>query len=391
MIRNMSLLSEKTASTHSGPRRRPVPEDLGKALLLALGPWRAQSFSLHDAAGETLWLSAGSMGPDEHGYVLAALDVFTLEPNRGCIHRKLDDGRRALFLAARDPLGGCIGIGFAFIEGGPVDDTRVVTPAVRALMQRFAMLVAPQAGKRAAATLPAPDADGTMPFELPDNTPIRARAYTRLQHGGGIRRFEVSVTPVGAQHDAAIFERLVDWLVLHRQRYAGKPSSFALAISAASVFDRGFAQRLEGCLTRNNIDEGLVMLILPAAAWSAQPDNALALLELCEKLHCRVVLDDFELNDAALKLLRCKAIRMLKLNPKLTAEAMQDRYPRALLSACTHIARVLGIHCVAKRVTSNSAARWLAAAGIDYIDPFNGAETGASTTTSEAATLSLVS
>jgi EAL domain-containing protein (putative c-di-GMP-specific phosphodiesterase class I) len=108
-------------------------------------------------------------------------------------------------------------------------------------------------------------------------------------------------------------------------------------------------------------------------------------------LHCRVVLDDFELNDAALKLLRCKAIRMLKLKPELTAEAMQDRYPRALLSACTHIARVLGIHCVAKRVTSNSAARWLAAAGIDYIDPFNGAETGASTTTSEAATLSLVS
>ena len=125
MIVGMTQLSEKTAS---GMRRRPVPDDLGRALLLALGPWRAQSFSLHDAAGDTLWLSAGSIGPDEHGYVLAALDVFALEPNRGCIHRKLDDGRRALFLAARDPLGGCSGVGFAFIEGGVVDDTRVVTP-----------------------------------------------------------------------------------------------------------------------------------------------------------------------------------------------------------------------------------------------------------------------
>lgn len=394
MIGSMSLVSEKTASSASSSsttRRRPVPEDLGKALLLALGAWRAQSFSLHDSAGETLWLSAGSMGPDEHGYVLAALDVFTLEPNRGCIHRKLDDGRRALFLAARDPLGGCSGVGFAIIEGGPVDDTRVVTPAVRALMQRFAMLVAPYNDKRTTATLPAPDADGTMPLELPDNTPIRARAYTRLQHGSGTRRFEVSVAPVGAQHDAAVFERLVDWLTLHRARYAGKPSSFALPISAASVFDRGFAQRLEHCLTRHHVDEGLVMLILPAPAWAAQPDNALPLLELCERLHCRVVLDDFVLNEAALRLLRCKAIRMLKLNPQLTAEAMQDRYPRALLSACTHIARVLGIHCVAKRVTSNNAARWLAAAGVDYIDPLSAAETGVSTTTSEAATLSLVS
>ncbi|MBS0387420.1 MAG: EAL domain-containing protein [Proteobacteria bacterium] len=384
----MSPLSDKAAS---GTRRRPVPDDLGKALLLALTPWRAQSFSLHDAEGDTLWLSAGSMGPDEHGFVLAALDVFSLEPNRACIHRKLSDGRRALFLAARDPLGGCSGVGFAFIEGGPVDDTRVVTPAVRALMQRFAMLVAPQPDKRQGAALPTPDADGTMPLELPDNTPIRARSYTRLQHGGGIRRFEVSVTPIGAQHDAAIFERLVDWLVQHRQRYASKPSSFAIAIAAASVFDRGFAGRIEACLTRNTIDEGLVMLIIPAAAWAEQPDRTLPLLELCERLNCRVVLDDFVLNDAALKLLRCKAIRMLKLHPELTAEAMQDRYPRALLSACTHISRVLGIHCVAKRVGSNTAARWLAAAGIDYIDPFNGAEATAATTNGGAAELSLVS
>ena len=383
----MSQLSEKTAS---GMRRRPVPDELGRALLLALGPWRAQSFSLHDSGGETLWLSAGSIGPDEHGYVLAALDVFTLEPNRGCIHRKLDDGRRALFLAARDPLGGCSGVGFAFIEGSAVDDTRVVTPAVRALMQRFSMLVAPQADKRNGASLPAPDAESSMPLDLPDNTPIRARAYTRLQHGGGIRRFEVSIAPIGAQHDAAVFERLVDWLVQHRQRYASKPSSFAIAISATAVFDHGFASRFEACLARNAIDEGLVMLILPAAAWAEQPDRAMPLLELCERLNCRVILDDFVLNDAALKLLRCKAIRMLKLSPELTAEAMLDRYPRALLSACTHIARVLGIHCVAKRVTSNTAARWLAAAGVDYIDPFNAAETGAASTTSEAAGLSLV-
>ncbi|MDE2220230.1 MAG: EAL domain-containing protein [Gammaproteobacteria bacterium] len=382
----MSQLSEKTAS---GIRRRPVPDELGRALLLALGPWRAQSFSLHDSAGDTLWLSAGSLGPDEHGFVLTAIEVFTLEPTRACIHRKLDDGRRALFLAARDPLGGCSGVGCAFIEGGVVDDTRVVTPAVRALLQRFSMLLAPAVDKLQAA---APgDTEGSLPLELPDNTPIRARAYARLQRGTGTRRFEVAVAPIGAQHDAALFERVVDWLVQHRQHYSNKPSSFAIAISAAAVFDRGFAQRFESCLTRNNVDEGLVMLIVPAAAWAEQPERALPLLELCERLHCRVVLDDFVLNDAALKLLRCKAIRMLKLSAGLTAEAMQDRYPRALLSACTHIARVLGIHCVAKQVGSNSVARWLAAAGIDYIDPASPAETDAARTTDEPAALQLVS
>ncbi len=368
-----------------------MPDDLGRALLLALGPWRAQAFSLHDSAGDTLWLSAGTIGPDEHCFVLSALDVFALEPHRNCIHRKLDDGRRALFLAARDPLGGCSGIGFALIEGGTVDDSRVITPAVRALLQRFSMLLAPPADKRPSQAATAPDPDDNAPLDLPDNTPIRARAYTRLQPGGGTRRYEVSIAPLGAQHDAAVFERVVDWLVQHRQRYITKPSSFAISISAAAVFDRGFAGRLEACLTRNQIDEGLVMLIVPAAAWSEQPERTQPLLDLCERLHCRVILDDFVLNDAALKLLRSKAIRMLKLSAELTCEAMQERYPRALLSACTHIARVLGIHCIAQRVASNTASRWLAAAGVDYIDPFNASETDAAKTTDEAAPLQLVS
>jgi EAL domain-containing protein (putative c-di-GMP-specific phosphodiesterase class I) len=377
----MSLLAEKMAAA---VQRRPVPDDLGRALLSSLSACRPLILSLHDAAGDTLWLSAGSIGPDEQSFVLAALDVFALEPHRCCIHRKLEDGRRALFLAARDPLGACCGVGFAIVEGGVIDDTRVVTPAIRTLLQRFSVLLAPAGDKRASlpASAPAPapaaalaaEADGAGPLEFPDHAPIRARGYKRLQPGTGIRRYEISIAPVGAQHDATVFERVVDWLVHNRQRYAHKPSSFAVPISAAAALDRGFAARVEACLGRHELDEGLLMLVVPAAAWSAQSQRLRPLLEMCERRHCRVVLDDFQLNDVALQLLRSKAVRMLKLSTELTVAAMQERYPRALLSACAHIARVLGIHCVAKRVDSPTATRWLAAAGVDYIDPSHGAE-----------------
>jgi EAL domain-containing protein (putative c-di-GMP-specific phosphodiesterase class I) len=133
------------------------------------------------------------------------------------------------------------------------------------------------------------------------------------------------------------------------------------------------------------------MLILPAAAWSGQPERVLPLLDACEHWRCHVILDDFAINDAALRLLRHKSIRMLKLDADLTAAAMQDRYPRALLSACTQIARVLGIHCIAKRVATAGARRWLATAGIDYVDPFNPAESGASAATHEAVQLRQIS
>jgi EAL domain-containing protein (putative c-di-GMP-specific phosphodiesterase class I) len=385
MIGTMSKLSVKTVSGTA----RPTIDELGDALLQALGPWRPLAFSLHDSAGEALWLSAGSIGPDEYSLVYAALDLFALEMRRNCIHRKLEDGRRALFLAARDPLGGCSGLGFALIEGGPVDESRVISAPLRALLQRFSMLMAPKVEKRGIPAPATPETASTA--KLPDGSPIRARAYTRLHAGSVTRRYEVSLAGVDAQHDAAVFERVIEWLIQHRQRHVSKPSSFTVAISAAAAHDPRFVRRVESCLSRNELGEGVVMLLLPADAWAAEPDRLLPLLETCERLHCHVILDDFTINEAALQLLRHKSIRMLKLRAELTTAAMLDRYPRALLSACTQIARVLGIHCIAKQVESTAASRWLASAGIDYIDPFNPAETAAAAETEQASALSQAS
>ena len=181
-----------------------------------------------------------------------------------------------------------------------------------------------------------------------------------------------------------MLEHVAEWLAQNQQLYLSKPASFAVPVSAAAALDGAFASRMAASLSRHSLDDGLVMLIVPAQAWSAQPEALQPLLELCDQLGCRVVLDDFELNEAALLLLRSRAVRMLKLSAELTAEAMRERFPRALLSACTHIARVLGIHCIAKRVESAAAGRWLAVAGVDYLDPFSPSETASATTIDEA-------
>jgi hypothetical protein len=197
MIATMSKLSVKTVSGTA----RPTIDDLGNALLQALSPWRPLAFSLHNSAGEVLWLSAGAIGPDEHSLALAALDVFALELARSCIHRKLEDGRRALFFAARDPLGGCSGLGFALIEGGPVDESRIITAPLRALLQRFSMLLAPKFEKPSAPVPGAPETISTA--EVLEGMPIRARAYTRLRPGSVTRRYEISLSGVDAQHGSA--------------------------------------------------------------------------------------------------------------------------------------------------------------------------------------------
>src|SRR5258706_2262899 len=109
MIGTMSKLSVITASGMAPPSFN----ELGATLLQALRSRRPLAFSLHDSAGETLWMSAGSIGPDEHALVHDALDMLALELQRHCIPRKLADRLHARFPEARDALRGCNGLGFA--------------------------------------------------------------------------------------------------------------------------------------------------------------------------------------------------------------------------------------------------------------------------------------
>lgn len=388
----MGTMSEVSEQATAAPRRRTIPEELGRQLLAQLSACRPQWLSLHDAEGDTLWLSGGSIGPDEHACVQSAFEVFTLEPRRMQIQRRLDDGRRALFLAARDPLGGCSGVAFAPVEVGQVDDARLLTPAVKTLLQRFSMLLAPPVEKRAGAGASlGSEGESVESAMIPEGAPIHARSYTRLQQGGGTRRYEISIAPVGTQHDAMVIERVVDWLAQHRQRYVAKPASFTIAVSAAAAIDPAFAERVDQLLAQVEIHEGMLILLVPAAAWTQHPQQLLPLLDACERVHCHVMLDDFELKEAGLELLRHKAIRMLKFKAELTSAAMDDRYARALLSSCLQIARVLGIHCVAKNVAGVAATRWLASAGIDYVDPASASETVAPAATDDRLSLREVS
>ena len=50
----------------------------------AVEPNRTHAVSLHDEAGDVLWLSESSMGPDEHNPVREAAEAFS-NPEALCI------------------------------------------------------------------------------------------------------------------------------------------------------------------------------------------------------------------------------------------------------------------------------------------------------------------
>jgi len=79
-----------------------------------------------------------------------------------------------------------------------------------------------------------------------------------------------------------------------------------------------------------------------------------------------VVMDDFSFDSQVLPLLRSRALRLVKIDAKLSSSALKDKLSQAMVVATVQAAKVLGIHCSAKKVDSQAALQWLTAIGCDF-------------------------
>jgi EAL domain-containing protein (putative c-di-GMP-specific phosphodiesterase class I) len=93
-------------------------------------------------------------------------------------------------------------------------------------------------------------------------------------------------------------------------------------------------------------------------------------VQSCEKIGCHLVLDDFTFHHNSLRWLGSPSLKFLKLDPKITAVAMKERVPQALVVAIAQASKVLGLSCVAKRVDTPAVRDWLSAVGLDYAQGF---------------------
>ncbi len=226
------------------------------------------------------------------------------------------------------------------------------------------------APRREAAPSAEPPADAA-----PQSDPhlaLEVLPYVKLRSGGQTRRFQIQarLSPRAAQCDPAvldllILQRVVGWLAAHRTVWNSQPTSFTINLSIATLEDERFAQKVSAELNAHGIAaETLGFEIAEALAIQrrAQVERFIA---QCDKLGTPVVIDDFSFDSQVLPLLRSKAVRLVKIDPRLTASALKDKFCQALVVATVQAAKVLGIHCAAKRVDNQAAAQWLGAIGCD--------------------------
>src|ERR1700753_2713450 len=99
-----------SAAAPAAANEPATAESLGWQLRAALPPMRLHSVSLWDDQTNTLFLSEGALGPDEHNVVVEPLEALASDTSLNCYETGLEDGRVAIFLPVRAPQGAIVAV-----------------------------------------------------------------------------------------------------------------------------------------------------------------------------------------------------------------------------------------------------------------------------------------
>jgi EAL domain-containing protein (putative c-di-GMP-specific phosphodiesterase class I) len=402
-------------------------EAIGNELRAALPDIRLHSLSLHDAEGDVLWLSEGVLGPDEHGVVLEAMGERSLDPAAAVIDRPLGDGRNALVLSARSAAGDVVGAAMVVVDAKQIGDGLLRKLARSSVAEALARLAAHQcptvapvprapasttavplalalAPEQPLTLAPEPRVRASTPAaeRVDDITRLAPKLDTRdlalfvqqlfkLRSGGRTRRYEVLLRsrndpareaapaallqltrgPDGTSGvDRFVLAELVKWLGGHREVWEAEPSSFTINLAVATLHDPGFLALAGALFEEHRVTPGVVGFEIPEQACVEAGIVVRGFVDRCEKLGVFLALDDFTLHSTAVPLLASPALRLLKIDARLTHAALKERLPQAMVIAIVQAAKVLGVHCVAKRLESSTARQWLSAVGVDFAQGF---------------------
>ena len=254
-----------------------------------------------------------------------------------------------------------------------------------------------------------PDADMNVEPEFIDEAPalgagagqfefygqvfeLHVQQLVKLKGTGGTRRFEVLVRDAHADNefgvapdrvlqdvhdpsansdlDRIVLEQLVIWLGENRGAWETDPASFSVNVGMGTIADPKFASFVATTLKTHKVPAKAIGFEITEKSCVEQVRDVDMFIQACEKIGCHVVLDDFTMHHNSLRWLGSSALKFLKLDPKITAVAMKDRVPQALVVAIAQACKVLGLSCVAKRVDTPAVRDWLSAVGLDYAQGF---------------------
>jgi EAL domain-containing protein (putative c-di-GMP-specific phosphodiesterase class I) len=172
---------------------------------------------------------------------------------------------------------------------------------------------------------------------------------------------------LGSMIDRRVITELVGWLVHHPDVWQSNAVMFSVNLTATALHDEHFIKFVELCLAKSSLPKAMIAFEVDVATAVKLSSRVTEVSAALHRLGCPMVLDDFALKTECFDLLRLPGIRYVKLAPEITAKMRTDKISQASITAVVQMARVLGMHTVAKRTESPAEQEWLTALGVDFV------------------------
>jgi EAL domain-containing protein (putative c-di-GMP-specific phosphodiesterase class I) len=172
---------------------------------------------------------------------------------------------------------------------------------------------------------------------------------------------------LGSMIDRRVLTQLIGWLVHHPEVWRKRAVLFSVNLTKTALLDEHFIKFVGLCLAKSLLPQAMIAFeidVQTAVQYGARVAEVAAALE---RLGCPLVLDDFGMRTECFDLLRLPAVRYVKLSSEITAKMRTDKLSQAAVTAVVQMARVLGMHTVAKRTETAAEQEWLTALGVDFI------------------------
>lgn len=172
---------------------------------------------------------------------------------------------------------------------------------------------------------------------------------------------------LGSMIDRRVITELIGFLVHHPEVWKASAVQFSVNLTTTALHDEHFIKFVGLCLAKSHLPTGMIAFEVDTATAVKLADKMPEVAAALHRLGCPMVLDDFSLKTECFALLRLPGVRYVKLAPEITAKMRTDKLSQAAITAVVQMARVLGMHTVAKRTESAAEQEWLTALGVDFV------------------------
>jgi EAL domain-containing protein (putative c-di-GMP-specific phosphodiesterase class I) len=172
---------------------------------------------------------------------------------------------------------------------------------------------------------------------------------------------------LGSMIDRRVVTELIGYLVHHPEIWKSTAVMFSVNLTITALHDEHFIKFVELCLAKSSLPKGMIAFEVDSATAVKLSDKIAEVAASLHRLGCPLVLDDFALKTECFDLLRLPGVHYVKLAPEITAKMRTDKLSQAAITAVVQMARVLGMHTVAKRAETAAEQEWLTALGVDFV------------------------